>query len=271
MQLNVHDKRVLVTAGASGIGLAIANAFHAGGARVRVCDIDADHLATVAERGIGPHRTDVADPASVAQMFATIDDEWGGLDVLVNNAGIAGPTKLVEDVTADEWTRTVAVNLTGQFLCVKYAAPAMKRQRSGCIIAISSTAGRMGVPMRTPYSATKYAIRGLADTLAMELGEFGIRVNAILPGLIDGPRGKLVVQQQAAARGMDEKTYLPAMIHNISLHAMITGDEIAAMAMFLASDQGRHITGQSIGVCAGFETYRSPLDVQPRDVSFSFV
>ena len=269
MQLDVHDKRVLVTAGASGIGLAIANAFHAGGARVCVCDIDADHLASVGERGIGAYRTDVADPASVAQMFATIDDDWGGLDVLVNNAGIAGPTKLVEDVTAEEWTRTVAVNLTGQFLCVKHAAPAMKRQRSGCIIAISSTAGRMGMPMRTPYSATKYAIRGLADALAIELGEFNIRVNTILPGLVDGPRGKLVVEQQATARGIDENSYLSAMIHNISLHAMITGDEIAAMAMYLASDLARHVTGQSIGVCAGFETYRSPLDVRPSGVSFS--
>ena len=176
MQLDVRNRRVLVTAGASGIGLAIADAFHTGGARVRVCDIDADHLAAVAERGIGAHHTDVSDPSSVEKMFARIDDEWGGLDVLVNNAGIAGPTRLVEDITAAEWNQTVAVNLTGQFLCVKHAAPPMKRQGSGCIIAISSTAGRMGMPMRTPYSATKYAVRGLTDALAIELGEFGIRV-----------------------------------------------------------------------------------------------
>ena len=269
MRLDVHNKRVLVTAGASGIGLAIATAFQEGGARVRVCDIDTDHLTAVERHGIAAHRTDVADPAGVQQLFAVIDKEWDGLDILVNNAGIAGPTKLVEDVTADEWTRTVAVNLTGQFLCVKHAVPAMKRQRAGCIVAISSTAGRIGMPMRTPYSATKYAVRGLTDALAIELGEFNIRVNTILPGLVDGPRGKLVVEQQAAARGMDENSYLSAMIHNISLHAMITGEEIAAMAVYLASDQARHVTGQSIGVCAGFETYRSPLDVRPTGMSFS--
>lgn len=269
MQLDVHNKRVLVTAGASGIGLAIANAFHAGGARVRVCDVDADLLASVEERGIAAHRTDVADPIGVEQMFASIDTDCGGLDVLVNNAGIAGPTKLIEDITTAEWTRTVAVNLTGQFLCVKHAVPAMKRQRSGCIIAISSTAGRLGMPMRAPYSATKYAVRGLTDALAIELGEFNIRVNTILPGLVDGPRGRLVVQQQAAARGIDKDTYLSAMIHNISLHAMITGEEIAGMAVYLASDQARHVTGQSIGVCAGFETYRSPLDIKASGISFS--
>lgn len=269
MRLDVRNKRVLVTAGASGIGLAIADAFHEAGARVRVCDIDSGHLDAATRRGFIAQRADVADPADVERLFAAVNDEWGGLDVLVNNAGIAGPTKCIEDVTPEEWTRTVEVNLNGQFLCVKHAVPAMKKQRSGCIIAISSTAGRIGMPMRAPYSATKYAVRGLTDALAIELGEFNIRVNTILPGLVDGARGKLVVQQQAAARGMDEESYLSAMIHNISLHALIKGEEVAAMAVYLASDQAIHVTGQSIGVCAGFESYRSPLDVRPTGISFS--
>lgn len=266
MQLDFTDRRVLVTAGADGIGWAIAKAFVTAGARVHICDINADALAR--RDGVATSQTDVSDSAQVDAMFQRIADEFGGLDVLVNNAGIAGPTKPVDQITDAEWAATMNVNVAGAFYCARRAAPMMKRQGGGAIVNISSTAGRMGMPLRSPYSASKYAIRGLTDALAVELGEWGIRVNAVLPGLIDGPRGERVVREQADAAGIAPGTFLSAMLHNISLHSMIQVEEIAATVLFLASDQARHISGQSLGVCGNFETYRSPLSVRERDAAF---
>lgn len=271
MQVTVEGKRVLITAGASGIGRATALAFLEAGARVYVCDLDEGALAVIRQTGVDASRADVSSSADIDALFAEIEVKWGGLDVLVNNAGIAGPTKLVEDITDDEWAATIGVNINGAFFCVRRAAPMMKRQRSGAIINISSTAGRMGMPMRSPYSTTKYAVRGLTDVLAIELGSHNIRVNAVLPGLIDGPRGKRVVNEQSDAKGIDQKKYFAAMLHNISLHALISMEEVAAMVLYLGSDWGRHISGQSFGVCGNFESYRSPLTVVDTDLTFTAV
>lgn len=269
MRIELQDKRVLVTAGAAGIGLAISEAFAESGARVHLCDIDTDAVDLARQNGFVGTIADVSRSGDVRALFHDIETAWGGLDVLINNAGIAGPTKVIEDVTDAEWNDTVGVNLSGQFFCARAAAPLMKRQQSGAIINLSSTAGRIGMPLRVPYSATKYAVRGLTDALAVELGEWNIRVNALLPGLVDGPRGRRVVELQAEARGIAPEAFLSAMLHNISLHALIDPKEIAAMAVYLASDLGRHISGQSIGVCGNFETYRSPLTVMPTSLAFS--
>lgn len=268
MSFDLKGQRVLITAGASGIGRAVARAFAGAGARVHVCDIDPAALAVLAGEGIATSRTDVSVSAEVDAMFAEIERRFGGLDILVNNAGVSGPTKPVEEVTDEEWDLTMAVNVTGQFYCARRAAPLMKRQGRGAMINISSTAGRMGMPLRAPYSTSKYAVRGLTDVLAVELGEYGIRVNSILPGVIDGPRGERVVREQADARGIAVEDYLSALLHNVSLHCLIDAEEIAALALFLASDQARHISGQSIGVCGNFESYRSPLTIRPLDVAF---
>lgn len=269
MHIELRKKRVLVTAGAAGIGRAISEAFAEAGARVHLCDIDADAVGRARQNGFAGTVADVSHAPDVQALFHEIETAWGGLDVLVNNAGIAGPTKAIEDVTDAEWNDTVGVNLSGQFFCARAAAPLMKRQRSGAIINLSSTAGRIGMPLRAPYSATKYAVRGLTDALAVELGEWNIRVNALLPGLVDGPRGKRVVELQAEARSIAPEAFLSALLHNISLHALIDPEEIAAMAVYLASDYGRHISGQSIGICGNFESYRSPLTVQPTTLAFS--
>ena len=269
MRIELMDTRVLVTAGASGIGRAIGAAFAEAGARVHLCDIDEDAIARARRDGFAATVADVSRSGDVRAVFDRVEADWGGLDVLVNNAGISGPTKAVEDVTDDEWAATVGVNLSGPFFCARAAAPLMKRQQSGAIINLSSTAGRMGMPLRVPYSATKYAVRGLTDALAVELGEWGIRVNALLPGLVDGPRGRRVVELQAEARGIAPEAFLSAALHNVSLHALIDPKEIAAMAVFLASDHGRHISGQSIGICGNFENYRSPLTIKPTILSFS--
>lgn len=260
MDFGLQDKRVLVTAGANGIGRVIADRFLAEGARVAVCDIDEGALADcrIKSSAALAARADVAVSADVARLFERIDAEFGGLDVLVNNAGVSGPTKNVEDISDVEWERTLAVNVTGQFFAVRAAVPMFRRQGGGVILNMSSVAGRIGMPMRAPYSTSKYAVRGFTDVLAIELGAINVRVNAILPGLVNGPRGRRVMEEQAKARGMTFDAYLPLVLHNISMHSMVEMDEIAGLAVFLASDQAKHITGQSIGVCGNFETYRAP-------------
>jgi NAD(P)-dependent dehydrogenase (short-subunit alcohol dehydrogenase family) len=270
MSNNLKDKRVVVTAAASGIGKATAEAFLAAGAKVLICDINQEALAACADWRLPPIAVcaDVSQSGEVEAMFDTLARELGGIDVLVNNAGIAGPTKPVEEVTDAEWSQTMRINVDGQFFCARAAARLMKQQRSGTIINISSTAGRIGMPLRAPYTTSKYAVRGLTDVLAVELGEYGIRVNAILPGLIDGPRGQSVVEAQARSMGIGSSEYLSAMLHNISMHSLIDMGEVASLAVFLASDGARHITAQHIGVCGNFETYRSPLTVKRREIAF---
>jgi NAD(P)-dependent dehydrogenase (short-subunit alcohol dehydrogenase family) len=135
----------------------------------------------------------------------------------------------------------------------------MKRQNGGVILNMSSTAGRLGMPLRSPYSTSKYAVRGLTDALAVELGQYNIRVNAVLPGLVNGPRGRRVMEEQASARGLTYDEYIPAVLHNISMHSMVEMVEIADMLVFLASERAPHVSGQSIGVCGNFESYRSPM------------
>ena len=191
MDLGLRDKRVLVTAGAGGIGCVIAQRFVAEGARVAVCDIDDAALEECAAQtpGLLALRADVAVSADVGSLFARLQQSFGGLDVLVNNAGVSGPTKPVEEVTDEEWNRTLAVNVTGQFYAVRAAVPMFRSVGGGAIVNMSSVAGRMEMPMRAPYSTSKYAVRGFTDVLTVELGALNVRVDAILRGLVNGPRG----------------------------------------------------------------------------------
>jgi len=261
MHIDLGGKTALVTAGASGIGRAIAEQFIESGARVVICDVDPTALGTFADShpdAVAQH-ADVASSEDVERLFTTVANRMGRLDILVNNAGVSGPTKPIEEVTPEEWRRTLDVNTTGAFLCARRAAPMFKAQREGVIINISSAAGRLGMPMRAPYSSSKYAIRGLSDTLAIELGEFGIRVNSILPGIVEGARGDRVIDEQARAHGMTYEQYLPLFLRNISMHVAVSARDVAAMATFLASDHARYVTGQSIGVCGNFESYRTPM------------
>jgi NAD(P)-dependent dehydrogenase (short-subunit alcohol dehydrogenase family) len=260
MDLGLSGKRVVISAGAAGIGRVIADRFLSEGARVFVCDVD--RAALNALQGCHPMLTameaDVADPAQVAAFYDRVEAELGGLDILVNNAGVSGPTKMVDEVTDAEWAQTIGVNINGLFYMARRAAALMKRQRSGVILNMSSTAGRLGMPLRSPYSTSKYAARGLTDSLAVELGEYNIRVNAILPGLVNGPRGRRVMEEQARARGLSYEDYIPTVLHNVSMHSMVEMEEIADMAVFLASSRAPHVSGQSVGVCGNFESYRAP-------------
>jgi NAD(P)-dependent dehydrogenase (short-subunit alcohol dehydrogenase family) len=260
MELGLSGKRVIISAGAGGIGRVTAERFLSEGARVFVCDVDS--TAVNALHGYHPMLTaveaDVADSAQVTALYNRVEAELGGVDILINNAGVSGPTKMVDEVTDGEWAQIIGVNVTGLFYMARRAAALMKRQRSGVIVNMSSTAGRLGMPLRSPYSTSKYAVRGFTDSLAVELGEYNIRVNALLPGLVNGPRGRRVMAEQAQARGLPLEDYLPTVLHNISMHSMIEMEEIADMAVFLASSRAPHVSGQSIGVCGNFESYRAP-------------
>jgi NAD(P)-dependent dehydrogenase (short-subunit alcohol dehydrogenase family) len=252
----IAGKRVLVTAGGAGIGRAIASAFLAEDARVWICDIDAAALAVTrdAHPQLSTSRTDVADEDAVDAMFAAIEEAFGGLDVLVNNAGIAGPTGPIEALDPADWRRCLAVNLDGAFLCARRAVPLLKAAGGGSIINISSTAGLMGYPLRTPYASAKWAVIGLTRSLAIELGPYGIRVNAICPGSVEGARMARVIEAEAAARGVSEEVVRQGYVRTASLRSFIPPEHIAAMALFLCSDLGASISGQAIAVDGNTET-----------------
>ncbi|MFT7595192.1 MAG: NAD(P)-dependent dehydrogenase (short-subunit alcohol dehydrogenase family) [Paracoccaceae bacterium] len=240
-------QRVLITAGAAGVGRALAEGFAEAGAQVWVADVDAAALGTCPESWHKTH-LDVTDEAAVAAMFAQIAHDWGGLDVLCANAGIAGPTALVEDILLQDWRSCIAVNLDGAFLCAKYAAPMMKTQGAGAMILTSSTAGQYGYPARAPYAAAKWAVIGLMKTLAMELGPHGVRANAICPGAVEGPRMEGVLQREAAAKGMTRDQVYDGYASGTSMGRFVEARDIAAMAVFLGSDAARLVSGQVIAV-----------------------
>ncbi len=243
----MSGQRVLITAGASGIGRAMAEAFAARGAQVWVVDVDAAALAEC-PAAWRKDVLDVADEAAVAGLFDRLAADWGGLEVLCANAGIAGPTALIEDVRPEDFRRCVAVNLEGAFLFARGAAPLMKRARHGVMLLTSSVAGLYGFPARAPYAAAKWAINGLMKTLAMELGPFGIRANSICPGSVEGPRIERVMALEAAHAGMTRDAVHAARAAGTSMRSFVAATDIAEMAVFLASDAARFVSGQIIAV-----------------------
>lgn len=248
-------QRVVVTAGASGIGLAIAQKFLREGASVFICDIEDVSLkrAISDNPGLGGALVDVGDPESVEEFFVEAVTKLGGIDVLVNNAGIGGPKAKVEDISYADWDDCIRVNLSGMFYCAKQVVPGMKQQGSGSIINISTGSARTGLPNRLPYVASKVGVLGLSHNLARELGVFNIRCNTILPGLIDNPRGRMLVARHAEENRLTLDQSEAEFLKYVSLKTWIKPDEIADMAFFLSSDQSRHITGQEIAVDGNFE------------------
>jgi NAD(P)-dependent dehydrogenase (short-subunit alcohol dehydrogenase family) len=255
-ELRADGQRVLVTAGASGIGRAIVEALGGAGARVHLCDIDEAALANVAEELPGVHASyaDVADEAAVDRLFEEVRRTLGGLDVLVNNAGIAGPTGPIEDLALADWERCLRVDLTGQFLCARRAVPLLKEARGGVVVNMSSAAGRHGYAFRTPYAAAKWGVVGLTQSLAKELGPHNISVNAILPGVVQGPRIERVIGARAEQLGLPYAEMERQYLEKVSLRRMVTAQDVAAMVLFLVSPLGRNVSGQSLGVCGNVET-----------------
>lgn len=248
--------RVLVTAGANGIGAAVARAFSEAGARVHVCDIDRaaiDRLMT-AVPGITASVADASVERDVELVFEDLLGSIGGLDVLVNNAGIAGPTGPIEDISASQWERTVEVNLNSQFLFARRAVPLLRQSaNSPGIVAMSSVAGRLGYAFRTPYASTKWGVVGLMKSLAIELGPAGVRVNAILPGTVEGERMDGVIAARASTTGVSVDAMREEYLRKISLRRMVTPQDVAATALFLSSPAARNITGQAISVDGNLE------------------
>lgn len=244
----IAGKRVIVTGAASGIGAQVARRFAAAGAKVFVCDADAEVLAAfaAANPGIGAAVADVAAPADVERLFTAALAHLGGLDILINNAGVAGPAAPVEDMDVDAFKRCVDVNLTGAFLCVRRAVPAIKAAGGGSIILMSSNAGTMGLPFRAPYVATKWGVIGLMKTLAMELGPHKVRVNAICPGDVEGDRIRRVIAMEAENRGMTYDEIVAERVAAVSLRTMVTADDVADMMLFLCSDAGAKVSGQAV-------------------------
>ena len=251
MKTQLTGKRAVVTAGAGGAGLVIAQGLAAEGAEVFVCDIDSAAVRALPDALSGA-AVDVSDPEAVADWLAPIAAK--GVDILVNNAGIAGPTAAVEEITTEDWRRCLSVDLDSQFYCVRAVVPAMKRQSAGVIVNISSTAGLMGLPHRTPYVAAKFAIVGMTKSLAMELGRDNIRVNAIAPGSISGDRMERVIAAHAAADGLTEDHVRAMYTQGVSMASFVSPEEIADMVVYLCSEHARRITGQVIAVDGGTET-----------------
>lgn len=247
--MNLEGKKVLVTAGASGIGLAIATKFKSYGAMVAITDIDEAAVNTaVAEHGFTGYVSDSSNEENVRALRQQVEETFGGLDVLVNNAGVAGPTGPVESLGLAEWEKTLSVNITGQFLHVKHFVDLLRGSDAASIINLSSVAGLHAFPGRTAYASSKWAVVGFTKTLAAELGQDGIRVNVVCPGSIEGPRIQSVIEAKAAMLDKPVEEIQDGYNNSASLGRMSTADDVANMVTFAASDLARSVSGQILAV-----------------------
>ena len=249
-------QQVIITAGAAGIGRAIADAFVAQGATVHVCDIDAEAVATLPD-GIVGQTVDVTDEQALDAWLADTLSQLGGCDVLVNNAGIAGQAGPVEELDLAAWKSCLAVNLDAQMLTCRAVAPVMKSRGHGAIINLSSSSGLFGAPFRAPYAAAKWAVIGFTKTIATELGPHGIRANAICPGAVSGDRMDRVLAAEAQARNVSPQDVYKDYTSGTSLRRIAEPQEIADLCLYLASDAAKFISGQAIAVDGNTETYHT--------------
>jgi NAD(P)-dependent dehydrogenase (short-subunit alcohol dehydrogenase family) len=252
MDLGIKDLRVLVTAGAGGIGFRITEAFLSEGARVHVCDVDTEALAALkrSHPRVTSSLCDVADRTQVATLFRDALAALGGLDCLVNNAGIAGPTGPVHEINPEDWDRCLDVCITSQFNCTRLAVAPLRQSKNASIVNLSSAAGKFGFPNRSPYAAAKWGVVGFTKTISMELGQYGIRCNAILPGTVEGDRIRRVFEAKAQIAGKSMVEIRNASLANASIKEMIQPEQLADMIVFLASPRGRTISGQAISIDA---------------------
>jgi NAD(P)-dependent dehydrogenase (short-subunit alcohol dehydrogenase family) len=259
MQLSCEGLRVIITAAATGIGRVIAETLVHNGAHVHICDISTERLAACQEAlpAITTTLADVSNPSQVDRLFYEAVAHLGGLDVLINNAGIAGPTAAVESITPEEWNQTMAVNINGQFYCTRRAVPLLREAGGGLIVNLSSAAGLFGFPNRTPYAAAKWAVIGFTKSLAMELGQYNIRANAICPGIVEGERQDRVIAAKAQAEGRTVEEVRSQIVRQNSMRTFVTQQDIANMVLYLCSPAGSKISGQALSIDGHTETLRT--------------
>ena len=250
------SERVLITAGASGIGRAIAERFLSDGAEVAICDVDAAAVADFAAMhpGVIAETADVTSETAMDRFLSRVEGTWDRVDVVCANAGTGGPAGLIETLDYGAWQDCVAVNVNGAFLTCRWAARLMRAQGHGLITLTSSTAGIAGYPFRSPYAASKWAVVGLMKTLAMELGPAGVRVNALAPGAVEGPRMDRVVAMEAEAQGLPENDVRELYVRGVSLRTWVTAEDIANLVHYLASPAGAKISGQTLCIDGHTET-----------------
>lgn len=248
---------VMITAAGSGIGRVVAEAFSAAGHRVFVSDSDRKALdeMSASNPGIAASQVDVTSPAEIEAWFATVDRQAGGIDVLINNAGIAGPTARLENIAVEDWQRCIDICLNSQFLTSRCAIPLMKERKGGAIINMSSTAGLFGYGLRTPYAAAKWAVIGLTKSMAVELGDWNIRVNAICPGSVAGNRMDRVIAAEATLRSTSPEEIRREYTSGQSVKRFVEPAEIANLCLFLSSPAASMINGQAIAIDGHTETY----------------
>ncbi len=251
LTVDLTGYRVAISAGANGIGKVMADSFAYCGARVFVSDVDVRALEGCGYPGM---RADAGDVGECEAFVDTAVKQLGGLDVLVNNAGIAGPTALVEHVTPEALEATLRIDVASMFHMSRRAIPALRANGGGAIVNLSSAAGRFGFPMRAPYAAAKWGVIGFTKSLSIELGPDAIRVNAILPGPVDGPRIRAVIKAKAEAARISENEMTERTVGTTSLRCFVTQQDIANMALYLASPFGATISGQAIAVDADMQT-----------------
>jgi NAD(P)-dependent dehydrogenase (short-subunit alcohol dehydrogenase family) len=250
-------QRVMITAAATGIGRAIARAFSEDGAKVHICDVNEEALEAFRDDfpDIAATKVNVRNEAEVDAWFDEALDDLGGLDVMINNAGIKGPTAPVDDIELADWKECIEVCLDAQFLCARRAAPVMKAQKSGLIINMSSNAGQFGFGNRTPYAAAKWGVIGLTKSLAIELGPYNVRCNAICPGAVKGDRINRVIEGEAKLRGVGTQLVAAELVNGQSLARFVEAEEVANLALFLASPAAFMINGQDIAIDGHIETF----------------
>ena len=246
----MEGQRVLITGGGSGIGLRLAERFSEEGAQVALCDADPAAIARLdaAHPDMIALHADVTDEAEMGRFLDRVESQWGGVDVVCANAGTGGPAGRIEDLDYDAWQACIGVNLNGAFLTCRWAARLMRAQGAGVILLTSSTSGLHGVPYRSPYVAAKWGLVGLTKTLAMELGPAGVRVNAIAPGAVEGERMERVVAMEAEASGRPEAEVREVYAKGSSLRTWVSADDLADMALFLASPAASKVSGQVLAV-----------------------
>ena len=246
-------QRVVITGGADGIGLGIARCFLEDGAQVHVCDIrpGAVEEAHKLHPDLKTHVTDVGDYDAVSRFIAECETAMGGIDVLVNNVGVAGAICFVEDIPVDDWDETLRVNTSGMFYGIRQVVGGMKKLGAGSIINISSV-GTFTLPTkRSVYNTSKCAVEGLTKSVARELGEFGIRSNAILPGTMNNERMNRIVHQRMTNENRDFDDIMNEYLEFNAMKTVIDVEDIGNMAVFLSSEKARYVTGQLISVCGG--------------------